>query len=652
VAEAAGDILGGKIVDQVIDGTLDRLLRRFKIDDWNRPLSWHTLARPMPRIPEETVEQVLAATDIVDLIGSYFPVKRAGSSFKALCPFHNEKSPSFHINAATQHFHCFGCGESGSAVGFVMKYENLPFPDAVRKLAARAGIPIIEEALDPAAERSRRSRSRLIDLHREAAGFFHRLLLSDPAAKHARDYLKSRGFGREMAERWTIGWAPESPKSFLDFAREKGFSGRELADSGLAAQRQENNASSGLYLRFRDRLMFPIRNDYGDVIAFSARQLRDDPRSGKYINSPETPLFNKSKVIFALDRARKHMLKAGFALLCEGQIDAISCHEAGLENAIAPLGTAFTPHHARLLRRYTDTVVLCFDSDAAGVKATQRAFGELAAEGLAVRVAELPGGDDPDAFIRREGVEAFRTRLTEARGFFDYMVDRANRENSLANVTDRAKFARELAELVAAISDAVSRDALINHLATRLQIGAAEFRSAVDQALRNRRKPAATSDDTAAAPPVAPTPLDNTLAYLCFLALQSPEAQAWLAEQVETLIEISPFVEGTEILRKILARRPEAGNPNAVNAFTATLADADLKALRRDLTHLTQLPDHPLEAAAAAINQVSLRALKIRDARVRAALRDPSLPPERLVALMEETKEIKRLLGGAQPTTQ
>lgn len=603
----------------------------------------------MPRIPEETVEQVLAATDLVDLIGSYFPVKRAGSSFKALCPFHNEKSPSFHINAATQHFHCFGCGESGSAVGFVMKYENLPFPDAVRKLANRAGIQIIEEALDPAAEKSRRSRSRLIDLHREAAGFFHRLLLSDPAAAHARDYLKGRGFGREMAERWTIGWVPENPRTFLDFAREKGFSGLELRDSGLAALRQEGDARSGLYMRFRDRLMFPIRNDYGDVIAFSARQLREDPRSGKYINSPETPIFNKSKVIFALDRARKHMLKAGYALLCEGQIDAISCHEAGLENAIAPLGTAFTPHHARLLRRYTETIVLCFDSDAAGVKATNRAFRELAAEGLAVRVVELPPGDDPDTFIRTHGIDAFRARLDAAQGFFDYMVNRASREKLLANVAERSKFARDLAELVATVGDAVSRDALINHLATRLQIGVNEFRGSVDQATRAQRKPASSRDGEPAVAIVPLSPLDNTIAYLCYLALQSPEAQGWLAEQIETLIEISPFLDGMDILRKILARRPDAGSPSAVNAFTATLPEADLRALRRDLTHLTQLPDNPLEAAESGLNQLSLRALKIRDARVRAALRDPSLAPDRLVALMEETKEIKRLLGGAQP---
>lgn len=603
----------------------------------------------MPRIPEETLAQVLAATDLVDLIGSYFPVKRAGSSFKALCPFHNEKSPSFHINPATQHFHCFGCGESGSAVGFVMKYENLPFQDAVRKLAARAGVPIIEEALDPAAERSRRSRARLIDLHREAANYFHELLLKDPAAAHARAYLKSRGFDKEMAIRWTLGWAPESPAGFLEFARKKGFSGRDLTDSGLAALRTEGNPRSGLYLRFRDRLMFPIRNDYGDIIAFSARQLREDPRSGKYINSPETPLFNKSKVIFALDRARKHMLKAGYALVCEGQIDAISCHEAGVENAVAPLGTAFTEHHARLLRRYTQTVVLCFDSDSAGFKATERAFRELAAEGLTVRVAELPAGDDPDSFIRAHGVDRFRELLGSAQEFFDFRVTRAQRDKSLTSAAQRATFARELAELAAIVSDPVTRDALINHLATRLQVGTDEFRGSVGEALRSRRQPAPVRNEAPAAPATAPTPIHNTVAYLCHLAMQAPEAQAWLAEQTETLVEISPFLDGVEILRKILARRPDAGNPSAINAFTTTLSEPDQLALRRDLTHHSQLPDNPVEAAAAALNQASLRALKVRGARVRAALRDPALPPERLVTLMQEIKEINRLLAGAQP---
>ena len=320
------------------------------------------------RIPEETIEQVLAATDIVDLIGSYFPLKRAGTNFKALCPFHNEKTPSFMVNPARQSFHCFGCGEGGSAIGFVMRYENLPFVDAVRKLADRAGIAIVEEH-DPQADRIRHIRGRLLDLHREAAAFMHELLPDHPEAAHARKYLQGRGLDREAAARWGIGWMPGNPRVFLDWAREKKYTGRELVGSGLASLKDPQRASAGLYLRFRDRLMFPIRNDYGDVIAFSGRQLREDPNSGKYINSPETRLFEKSRVLFALDKARRAMIREKQALLCEGQLDVIACHEHGIEHAVAPLGTAFTPHHAHLLHRYTSKVTLCFDADdAAGLE--------------------------------------------------------------------------------------------------------------------------------------------------------------------------------------------------------------------------------------------------------------------------------------------
>ncbi|NNM30038.1 MAG: DNA primase, partial [Akkermansiaceae bacterium] len=471
----------------------------------------------MPRIPEETVEQVLAATDIVDLIGSYFPLKRAGSVFKALCPFHNEKTPSFSVNPGRQSFKCFGCGEGGSAIGFVMKYENLPFPDAIRKLAQRANISIQEEAYDPQAERRRRSRSRLLELHNEAARFMHGLLLNDPGAQHARDYLRKRGYDSSMAKHWLVGWMPEQPAVFLAWAREAGFSGRELIASGLANLREENSPRSGLYLRFRDRLMFPVHNDYGDIIAFSGRQLREDPRSGKYINSPETPLFNKSRVFFALDKARRAMSREHCAILCEGQLDVIACHQAGLEHAVAPLGTAFTSHHARLLKRYTDEVIVCFDADAAGHKAAERAFRELAPQGLTVRVATLPPGEDPDSLIKAQGADAFRDLLGKADEFFDYVISHQRDVRDLAQPSQRADLGRELASLIAVLGDPVTKDAVINHVATRLSIGAHEFREAVTDAGRRPRRDYSRNRDAAA--PAPPTRLDRSVFLLCQFAL-------------------------------------------------------------------------------------------------------------------------------------
>ena len=287
------------------------------------------------------------------------------------------------------------------------------------------GCRIIEEEFDPKADESRRSRGRLLDIHREATAFFHELLMKDPAAAHARDYMKSRGFGSAMAANWSVGWMPDNPRRFLDWAKSRKFTGRELVDSGIVKLQEDNNPRSGLYVRFQDRLMFPIRNEIGDVIAFSARQLRENKNSGKYINSPETAIFKKSKVFFALDRAKKPILTEKAALLCEGQLDAICCHEHGITHAIATSGTACTREHARLLKRYTSNVLICYDADNAGMAAVEKAYRELVPEGLGVRVVEMPAGDDPDTYLKTHGEEAFRQLLSNAKEFFDFKLERA-----------------------------------------------------------------------------------------------------------------------------------------------------------------------------------------------------------------------------------
>ncbi|HEY8991668.1 MAG TPA: DNA primase [Luteolibacter sp.] len=600
----------------------------------------------MPQIPQESIEQVLAATSIEDLIGSYIPVKRAGSGFKALCPFHHEKTPSFSINPARQTFHCFGCGKGGDAIAFVREYENLPFTDAVRKLAARAGIPIIEVESDPHADQARRLRGRLLDLHREVSAFLHTLLLKAPEAAHARGYLNSRGFGKDMAVRWQIGWIPESPRTFLDWARQKGYTGRDLVNAGLAALRDENNPRSGLYLRFRDRLMFPIRNEIGDVIAFSGRQLKEGLPGGKYVNSPETPIFRKGNVLFGLDRAKKPILTEKSVLLCEGQIDAISCHEHGIAHAIAPLGTAFTPQHARLLRRYAKTVVLCYDGDNAGFSGAEKAFVQLIAEGLNVKAVELPKGDDPDTFLKVQGPEAFRELLANARDFFDFKLDRASTAGTLATASGRAALGNECAALLAAMTDHVAREAQINHLATRLQLSPPGLREAVAHAGRQaqRRTPEATGEETAAT--VAPTPLDRTIGYLCQLALASTAVQHLLAEQFEALHEADQYLEGIPLLDRILDGAPDPEAPASVNAFLGTLPEPDRLALQQRTDFSGELLGDPLDDAMNALAQLAAKCLLQRDARNKAAQREPGLAPARMVALLEEAKEIQKLLAG------
>lgn len=605
----------------------------------------------MSQISNDSIEKVLAATDIVDLINSYVPLKKAGMLYKANCPFHNEKTPSFTVNPVRQSFKCFGCQKGGSALGFVMEYENLPFPEAVRKLAARAGLVIEEEVSNPQADRARRQRGRLLDLHREAAAFFHEQLLTAPDAQHARDYLKNRGFGREMAERWTVGWMPEKPQRFLEWAKSRKFSGRELVDSGISSLRDPDRPSGGLFVRFRDRLMFPIRNEMGDVIAFSGRQLREDPNSGKYINSPETAIFRKSNVLFALDRAKKPILKEKSALLCEGQIDVIACHEAGFEHAIASQGTAFTQQHAHLLRRYTTNVLLCYDGDKAGIAASERAFRELAAEGLSVRVVALPPGDDPDAFIKTHGAEGFRGLLDAAGEFFDFKLSRAKASGAYESAADRQRLAGECVALLTAMTDAVARDHQINVVATHLQTSVAAVRGAVAKALNKpQREPVAerrSAETVAEEVAVVPTPLHRVVGFLCHLALSSGPAQHFLAEQFECLHEANPWLEGIPLLERILAVGPDPASPAAVNMFLASLPTADQMALNAADTHdLEGMPVDGMQAAEHALAVLSGIVLQRRDARVKADLKQADLTPERMVKLLEEAKEIAALLRG------
>ena len=601
----------------------------------------------MGLIPKETIEQVLASTDIVDLIGSYIPLKRAGTGYKANCPFHHEKTPSFNVSPHKQFFHCFGCGKSGNAIGFVMEHEGLLFMDALKKLASKAGVHLEEEPDDPQARAARRSRGKLLDLHREASAFFHEQLKTNPDCQHARAYLKSRGFGREMAERWEIGWMPENPKVFLDWVRARKYSGNDLVGSGLASLKDENRPAGGLYVRFRDRLMFPIRNEVGDVIAFSGRQLREDPRTGKYINSPETDIFKKSNVLFALDRAKKAILKEKTVILCEGQIDAIACHEGGVENAIAPLGTAFTAQHARILKRYAQTAVLCFDADNAGVKACERAFRELAPEGLLVKVVELPAGEDPDTFLKANGADAFREKVGTARDFFDFKISFAKANGTLEAAEGRAQMARDCTELLAVMGDHAARDQQINVVATMLGLGSATLREGIVTAVRKAKVQAQRPVRGQEGEPeavVTPVPLDRTVGYLCHLALTSAPAQHFLSEQFETLHEAKAWVEGVGLLEKILAASPDPGSSAAVNTFIAGLRKGEQMSVNRLMGAGDAVPADGLQAAEQSLGMLSAVVLQKRDAAVKAALNEPGLAPGRMKELLEEAKEIAGLL--------
>ncbi len=597
----------------------------------------------MGRIPQETIEQILQATDIVDLIGAYFPLKRSGGNFKINCPFHGEKTPSFNINQAGQYYKCFGCGESGNAISFLMEYENLPFIDAVKKLAERASITIIEEAHDPESDKKRRKISRLKELNNKAARFYHHQLLRNPDAQHARHYLKSRGFTKEVAEKWLIGWAPKNSNLLLQMAREGKFTGREIVQAGLGGLKNPDHPKAGLWVKFYDQLSFPIHNDYGDVVGFSCRVLREDDKRGKYINTNDTPLFNKSKLLFALDKARRSMGKERFALICEGQVDAIVLHEAGFENSIAPLGTAFTEDHARMVKRYTDSVVLCYDGDKAGLNAADKAFRQLTAQGLPVKFMLLPEGHDPDTFIKDHGVEAFRELLDKAKDYFDARLDRELPAVNLSSASERTKLLQSLALSVSAMSDELLRDATIQNLAIRLRLGVDDFRRVVSATKKEQKKISQqTRHSNEQKPRVEASPIDPFVAYLCHLALHSESVAEYLREQLESLYECLEETLGSRILLELLAKRPNVESVASKQAYLMTISEQDRHALEKSFSDA--IPEDPVESASDTIAMLSARFYQMKEKSLRSRQNDPNLSAQEIIDTLEEAKRIQTIL--------
>ena len=345
------------------------------------------------RVPDSTLEEIRLRTDLVDVISSYgVQVKRAGAGYMACCPFHHEKTPSFSIQPEKGFYHCFGCGESGDVFKFVQKQEGLGFMEAVKKLAQQCGVEIKEKD-DPEAGK----RARLYSLHAELAAFFRRCLLQAKEAEAAREYLKSRDLAGDIGEKFCIGYAPKGDVPLQRWAEKYKFKLEELADAGVLLPPREG--FSRWYNRFGGRLMFTIRDRAGRPVAFSGRILTNDKKAAKYVNSPETPIFKKSNILFALDQAAANITKAARreAIVCEGQIDVIRCHACGFNTAVASQGTSFTVEHVQLLKRCADSAVLVFDGDGAGQKAAVRTGGEFLAAEIPVRVATLPQGEDPDS---------------------------------------------------------------------------------------------------------------------------------------------------------------------------------------------------------------------------------------------------------------
>jgi len=582
----------------------------------------------MGRIPEATVEQVLASTDIVEVVGRYVKLKRAGTNFVGLCPFHNEKTPSFNVSSSRNSYHCFGCGAGGTAIGFLIDHDGMTFVEAVKKLADAAGIRIEEEVWDANTEREMKIRAGMIKVHQRLAEWYHLLLMKDPAADVARQYLKGRGISAQVAKRWQLGFAPGYGEPFRRWAKEQGFTEKMLVAAGILAADEQGSS----YPRFRQRLMFPICNDNGDVIAFSGRLLDPEAKGAKYLNSPETLIFSKSRVFFGFHKARRAVAKASQAIVCEGQIDLVMAFEAGFENVVAALGTAFTEHHARLLKRHADEVVLCYDSDTAGFKAAQRSFQILAPTGLVVKMAALPAGDDPDTLIRREGAAAFARLIEQAQEFIDYQIDHAARQPGFEQMRERVKFAEMMAANIRILESAVARSTAIQRVALRLGIPEEDIRRLVGKGQAFGKKNAAEVPDAEAAKSEGMQLLkkqDRTALMLCQVALAKPEVLDWLrGTGKSSLLEDIP---GTELLSLVWQGRFNPVDGASFAAFMAGLERAEQQALVRLQTQ--PQPPGSVEEAKQALEALELNRLQhlIRSAQTQ--MKQPGITAERAAAL-------------------
>ncbi len=513
----------------------------------------------MPRYSDNTIEQVRAASDIVDVIGSYLPLKRAGANFVTLCPFHKEKSPSFNVHPAKQIFHCFGCHKGGDVFRFVQDYENIGFLEAVQRLAERARIPL-EVDDTPGAREQRSRKEQLLQLHEAICQRWQQCLSGEAAGQVARDYLEKRGVEPAAVKEFRLGAAPDAWDDTVNWARAKGFDADLCELAGLVVRKEDTGR---VYDRFRGRLMFPICDEQGRVIAFSGRVLAGDEKVAKYVNSPETPIFTKGRVLFALDRAKRAILDAGVAIVCEGQLDTIACHAAGIRNVVAPQGTALTAEHARILKRYVDELILCFDGDRAGRAAAVRALDDSLASGLALRVASIPPPDDPDSYLRRHGAEALRAVLGRAEGFFDFYLQHLCGEHDPSTDRGRQVIVRAMAEKVQRTGNAVLVDTHAQKVAQRLGVDVsavrAEFRKArATAALSDADEPLPEPDGEGDEPPARPSPIESWL--LRYLIHADGELLAWAHAHLDLSWVVHPAVRRVAELRLGQAGEPDVHN--------------------------------------------------------------------------------------------
>jgi DNA primase len=626
--------------------------------------------------PGDFAYTVKQQADIVRIVGEYVKLKKAGAqNYSGLCPFHNEKTPSFSVHATRQFYHCFGCGVSGDVFSFVQKIENITFPEAVRAVAQKLGIalPKISYSSPAEAEQAKR-RTVLLEIHERACELFQQQLRRAEGAR-AREYLAGRDLNEEMLKAFRIGYAPDS--GFLlrdrlrgefdevtlresglfswkqeDSSQVSGVRGQESADNSSAAEpkarSQKLEAAAAMYSKFRNRVMFPITNESGRVIAFTGRTLATDEKAGpKYLNSPETAIYSKSRVLFNLDQAKEAIRKLDYAILVEGQMDCISVYAAGFRNVIASSGTAFTELQANLLGRFSKNVVVNFDPDTAGAKATERTLGLLVEEEFQIKVLTLEAGFDPDLFIRRKGKDAYADALRNSQPYFSYLIERARAQFPVRAAEGKVKAVNYLLPHIQRVPSRIIRDELASEIAQKLSIDSAVLRQELRHAAGTR------SSATVKAPVEAQvTDAERILIRALTSAHEMQTAEVHLSARDGAEDEFDParqahFAFASENLHRGLATESliEAvlAAPETSDLLSLTMTDSDRNLLADILMKEDEeLTPEGLEGAVRALRRIQLRR-KLEQVQ-RELQHQRSQEPSHVQALLEEKIRLKRAL--------
>jgi DNA primase len=649
--------------------------------------------------PGDFAYTVKQQADIVRIIGDYIKLKKAGAqNYSGLCPFHGEKTPSFSVHATRQFYHCFGCGLSGDVFSFIQKIENITFPESVRMVAQKLGIPLPKASYATEGEaKEARLRGQLLDVHERAVAFFQECLRR-PEGARAREYLTGRGLNEEMTAKFRVGYAPDSGFLLRDRLKQE-FTEETLRESGLFSWKQQDDAgapplsvrsldgqsgdsdsvapenrkvvskepttndqrptTASMYSKFRNRVMFPISSEAGKVIAFTGRTLAADEKSGpKYLNSPETPIYSKSKVLFNLDIAKEWIKKFDYAILVEGQMDCISVYAAGFHNVIASSGTAFTELQAKLLGRFSKNVVVNFDPDTAGAKATERTLGLLVEEEFQIKVLTLEQGFDPDLYIRRKGKEAYGGALKTSQKYFDYLIEWARAQFAIRSAEGKKNAVNYLLPHVQRVPSRIVRDELAQEIAQKLGIDSAVLR----QELRYAAGTRATSAVKASAEAQV-TDAEKILIRALASARQMQPGQehlsardgAWVnkqedfdpARQARFVLQNEELHRGlsTESLAEsLLNHSPSNADGERADVLEAPATETDRRMLALILLKEDEeLTADVLEAAVRALRRIHLRR---RQEDVQRELKKPGLAAdrERLRELLTELERISRAL--------